>query len=109
MLVSQMKDEFLMLVPENADDFCDTVGALQSLGDSEGVSFHISLPEDRCVRLLLNNLGIRMTEADFREEVEALHIHVQAPVQLRLRRRDLDAEKDHPLTTTFHSVGVARP
>jgi hypothetical protein len=26
-----------------------------------------------------------------------------------LRRRDLDAEKDHPLTTTFHSVGVARP
>jgi hypothetical protein len=53
-LVAQMKGEYLMLLPETPDDFRATIDPLRSLG--EGVSFHtFSLPEDRCVRLLLKN------------------------------------------------------
>jgi hypothetical protein len=47
-----------MVVPSTADGFRATVKALQSLNGKEGVSFHtFSLPEDRCVRLLVKNLG----------------------------------------------------
>jgi hypothetical protein len=56
MLVAQMKGEFLMLMPETADGFRATIGALRSL-ESEGVSFHtFLLPEDGCVRLLFKNV-----------------------------------------------------
>jgi hypothetical protein len=66
-LVAQMKGEILMLVPDTADGFRATIGALQSLNVSEGVSFHtFSLPEDRCVRLLLKNLGKFIHEAEIR-------------------------------------------
>jgi hypothetical protein len=44
------------------------------------VSFHtFSLPEDRCVRLLVKNLGQRMPESAFREELESPNIQVQGP------------------------------
>jgi hypothetical protein len=83
-LLAQMKGEILMLVPETADGFRATIGALQSLREDKGVSFHTSsLPEDRCVRLLLKNLGKRMPEAEIEEELEALSISVQAVMQLR--------------------------
>jgi hypothetical protein len=59
------------------------------------------------VRLLLKNLGKHMTEAEIKGELEALHIHVQAIMQLRSRRRDQDVEKDRPLTLHF-IVSVAR-
>jgi hypothetical protein len=82
-LVAQIKGEYLMLVPETTDGFRATIGALRSLGEGEGVSFHtFSLPQDRCVRLL-KNLGKRMPEAEIKGELEALHIHVQAVMQLR--------------------------
>jgi hypothetical protein len=97
-----MKDEILMLVPETADGFRATLGALRSLGEVKGVSFHtFSLPEDRCVRLLLKSLRKRMPEAEIKEELEALHVSVQAVMQLRLKRRDQDPEKDRPLTPHF--------
>jgi hypothetical protein len=103
-----MKGEILMLVPETADGCRATIGALRSLDANEGVSFHtFSLSEDRCVRLLLKNLGKRMPEAKIREELEALHINVEAVMQLRSRRRDQDPEKDRPLTPHF-IVSVAR-
>jgi hypothetical protein len=73
-----------MLMRETAVGFRTTVGALRCLDGSEGVSFRtFSLPEDRCVRLLLKNSGERMPEADIREELEAMEIHVQAVMQLR--------------------------
>jgi hypothetical protein len=107
-LVAQMKGEYLMLVPETADGFRATISALRSLGEGDGVSFHtFSLPEDRCVRLLLKNLGKHMPEAEIKGELEALRIHVQAVMQLRSRRRDQDIEKDRPLTPHF-IVSVAR-
>jgi hypothetical protein len=66
-LVAQMKGEYVMLVLETADGFRATIGALRSLGEGEGVSFHtFSLPKDRCVRLLLKNLGKRMPEAQIK-------------------------------------------
>ena len=60
------------------------------------MSFHtFTLPEDRCVRLLVKNLGRGMPESVVRE-LEALDIHVQAVMQLRSGRRDLDPTKDRP-------------
>jgi hypothetical protein len=90
------------------DGFRVTIDALRSLGEGDGVSFHtFSLPEDRCVRLLLKNLGKRMPEAEIKGELEALHIHVQAVMQFRSRRWDQDVEKDRPLTPHF-ILSVAR-
>ena len=44
----------------------------------EGVSFHtFTLPEDRCARLLVKNLGRGMPESAVWEELETLGIHVQ--------------------------------
>jgi hypothetical protein len=97
-----------MLVHETADGFRAPIGALRSLDANEGVNFHtFSLPEDRCVRLLLKNLGKRIPEAEIREELEALHKNVHAVMQLRSKRRDQDPEKDRPLTPHF-IVSVAR-
>jgi hypothetical protein len=106
-LLAQMKREILMLVPETADGFRATIGALRSLGEGKGESFHtFSLPEDRRVRLLLKNLGKRMSEAEIKE-LEALHINAQAVMHLRSKRRGQGPEKDRPLTPHF-MVSVAR-
>jgi hypothetical protein len=107
-LVAETKGEYLMLVPECADGFRATFGALRSLGEGEGVTFHtFSFPEVRCVRLLLKKLGNRMPEAEIKGELEALHIHVQAVMQLRSWRREQEVEKDRPLSPHF-IVSVAR-
>jgi len=63
----------------------------------EGVCFHtFTLPEDRCVRLLVRNLGRRMPESVVREELESLGIRVQGVTQPRSGRRDQDPTKDRP-------------
>jgi hypothetical protein len=57
-LVAQLKSEKLMVVPSIADGFRAAVSALLFLDGKEGVSFHtFTLPEDRCERLLVKNLG----------------------------------------------------
>jgi hypothetical protein len=105
---AQMKGERLMLVPKTADGFRATVSALRSLDGSNGVSFHtFSLPEVRCISLLLKNLGKHMPESVVREELEILGIHVQGVLQLRSGRRDQDVTRDRPLTPHF-IVSVAR-
>jgi hypothetical protein len=48
-----------------------------------------------------------MLEAEVKEELGALHINVQAVMQLSSNRRDQDPEKDLPLTPHF-IVSVAR-
>jgi hypothetical protein len=107
-LVAQLKGEILMLVPEVADGFRGTVGAPRSLDRSKSVSFHpFSLPKNRCVRLLLKNLGKRMSVAEILEQLEALHINMQAVMQLRSKRRHQNPEKDRPLTPHL-TVSVAR-
>ena len=74
----------------------------------EGVSFYtFTLPEDRCARLLVKNLGRGMPESVVREELETLGIHVQGVTQLRSGRRDQDPTKDRPPTPHF-IVSVAR-
>jgi hypothetical protein len=105
--MAQMKGEILMLVPETADGFRATIGALWPHDEGERVIFHtFSLPEDRCVRLLLKNLGKRMPKAEIREELGALHISVQAVMQFRSKRRYQDTEKDRSLT--HFTLSVAR-
>jgi hypothetical protein len=106
-LSAQLKAEKLMVIPSTADGFRSAVSALRSLDSTEGVSFHtFSLPEDRCVRLLVKNLGKRMPESVVREELEALDIRVQGVAQLRSGSRDQDPDKDGPPTT--HIISVAR-
>jgi len=76
-LTSQLKAEKLMVVLSTANGFRAAVSALRSI-DREGVSFHtFRLPEYRCVRLLLKNLGRGMPESVVRKELETLGIHVQ--------------------------------
>jgi hypothetical protein len=57
--------------------------------------------------LLLKKLGKRMPEAGIREELKALHINLQAVMQLRSKRRGQGPNKDRPLTPHF-MVSVAR-
>ena len=103
-----MKGEKLMVVPETANDFRAAVSALRSLDASKGVSFHtFSVPEDRCARLLIKNLGCRMPADVVRAELRALGICVQGVMQLRSGRRDHNPEKDRPVTPHF-IVTVAR-
>jgi hypothetical protein len=60
--------------------------------------------------MLLKNIDKRMPEAEIRKELEALHINVQAVMQLRSKRRDQNPEKDRPHTdTTLNFVGGAKP
>jgi hypothetical protein len=107
-LTAQLKAERLVVVPANADGFRAAVSALRSLDGRSGVSFHTySLPEDRCVRLLIKNLGRRMPEGVVREELESLGIRVQGVMQLRSGRRDQDPAKDRPPTPHF-IISVAR-
>lgn len=75
-----------MLVRETADGFKAIIGALRSLDKSKCVSADtFSLPEDRCVNLLLKSLGKRMPEAESRKKLEVMHINAQAVIQLRSR------------------------
>jgi hypothetical protein len=88
-LTAQLKAEKLIVVPSTGNGFRATISALRSLDGGEGVSFHnFTLPEDRCVRLLVKKLGRGMPESVVREELEAMDIHVQGVMQLRSGRRD---------------------
>ena len=100
-LTAQLKGEKLMVVPSTADGFRAVVSTLRSIDGREGVSFHtFTLPEDRCVRLLVKNLGRGMPESVVREELESLNIRVQGVIQLRSGRRDQDPTKDRLPTPT---------
>lgn len=107
-LSARIKGEKLMLVSRIAEGFRATVNALRSLDGSMGVSFHtFSLPEDRCVRLLVKNPGRNMPEDVVREEMENLGICAQGVLQIRSGRRDQEADKSRPITPYF-IVSVAR-
>jgi hypothetical protein len=99
-LTAQLKSEKLMVVPSIADGFRAAISALRSLNGREGVSFHtFTLPEDRCVWLLVKNLDRGMPESIVWEELESLDIRVQGVTQLRSGRRDQDPTKDRPPST----------
>jgi PAX-interacting protein 1 len=101
-LSAQIRGEKLMVVPNTAEGFRAVVSTLRSLDGSKGVSFHnFSLPKDRCVRLLVKNLGRHMTGDVVREELGDLGIRVQGVLQLRSRRRAQEADKTRPLTPHF--------
>jgi len=106
--MAQLKAEKLMVVPSTADDFRATVSELRFLHGGKGVSFHtFSLSEDRCVRLLVKNLGKGIPVSVVREELGPLGIRVQGVILLRSGRRDQDPAKDRNPTPHF-IVSVAR-
>jgi hypothetical protein len=71
------------------------------------VRFHtFTLPEDRCVRLLVKNLGRGSPESVVREDLESLNIRVQGVMQLRSVRPEQDAAKDRPPTSTAYLVNA---
>jgi hypothetical protein len=73
--MAQVKGEKLMLDPRTAEGFRATPSALRSLDGSKGVCFHtFTLPQDRCVRLLVKNLGRHMPDAVVKEELENLGV-----------------------------------
>jgi hypothetical protein len=61
-LTAQIKGEKFMAVPSTADGFRAAVSLLRSLDGKVSVSFHTTPPEDRCVWLLVKNLGLGMPE-----------------------------------------------
>jgi hypothetical protein len=100
-LTVQIKGEKLMLVPRTAEGFRATVSALRSPDVGEGVTFHtFALPEDRCVRLLVRNVGRRMPEGIVKE-LENFGITVQAMLQLRSNHRGQEISNAQPLTRTL--------
>jgi hypothetical protein len=109
-LMAQMTGEILMLVPEISDCFRATIGALRSHGAGKGVSsYTFSLPEDRCIRLLLKNLDKRMPEGEMKEKLEALHVNVQAVMQNRSTRRDQDRHLTlHFIVSEARGLGVVK-
>jgi hypothetical protein len=70
-----MKGESLMVVHETADHFRVAVRALRLRDASKEVSsLTFSLPEDRCTRILIKNLGRSIPEDVVREELKDLGI-----------------------------------
>ena len=62
--MAQLKGEKLIVVASTADRLRDAVSALLHLDWKDGVNFHtFTLPKNRCVRLLLENLGRGMPES----------------------------------------------
>ena len=103
-LMAQLKAQKLVVVPATADGFRAAVSALRSLDWKSRVSFHTSLPEERCVRLFVKNLGKRMPESVVLKELGSLGFHVQGVMQLRSGRRGRDPAQDRPPTPTSLSV-----
>ena len=80
-LGAQLKTLKLMVVPLTANGFRAVVSALRSLDGGEDVSFHtFTLPENRCLRLMVKNVGRGMPESVVWEDLEALDIYVQAVI-----------------------------
>ena len=98
-LTAQLKAENLVVVPATGDGFRATVSMLWSLDFVGGVvTFHTySVTEDRCVRLLIKNLGKMMPEGVVLQELGSLDIRVQGLMHLRFGRRDQDPAKNRHL------------
>jgi hypothetical protein len=107
-LKAQLKGEKVIMVPSTADGFRAAISTLRSLDEKEGVSIHtFALQEDRCVRLLVKNLGRVRPESVVLDELERLNIHAQGVTHLRSWCRDQDPAKDRPLAPHF-IVSVVR-
>ena len=103
-LPAQPKDEKVIVVPSTANGFRAAVSELRFL-NGEGVCFHkFTLPEDRCVRLLIKNLGRGMLESVVWEELEYLDIRFQGVTQLRSSRGDQVPAKT-AVSPTLHCIG----
>jgi len=77
-LMAHLNGEKLIVVPSTAHGFRAAVSALRSLDGKDGLSFHtFTLPQDRCARILVTNLGRGMPVSVVRQEPESQNISVQ--------------------------------
>jgi len=77
--MAQIKSANLMVVPSTADGFRAAVPSWERRCWFDT----FSLPEDRCARLLVKNLGRGMPKRVVREDLEYLNIRAQGVTQLR--------------------------
>jgi hypothetical protein len=90
-----------MLVPSTSDGSQAAVSVPPSLDSKEFVSLHIfTLPEDRCLALLVKNLSRVMPKSVVQKELESVIIRVQDVTQLRFDLRDQDPDKNRLPTPT---------
>jgi hypothetical protein len=107
-LTAQIKGKILIIVPYTAEGLRTMVSALRFPDAGEGVTFHtFALLEDRCVRLLVKNLGKLMPEDIVKEELEIFAVGLQAVLHLRSGCRGQETFNAQPLTPNF-IVSVAR-
>jgi hypothetical protein len=98
----------MILDPRTTDGFRARVSTLRSLDGTNIVRFYtFSLPEDRCLCLLIKTLGRKMPEEVGQKELGILGICVQGVVQHRSGRRDQEASNVRPLNFNF-IVSVVR-
>ena len=108
-LMVQLKGEKLMVVPLTADGFRAAVSALRSLDGKDGVNFHtFTLPQDRCARRLVKNLGRGKPESVVREELESLNIRIRVQGVTQLRSGPQQGPPSHPPPPPLHRVSGAR-
>lgn len=74
-----------MVEPETADGVRAAVSALRYLDVIRGVTFHVLLPDNRCIRLVVKILGKRMSTCVVCDGLQPLGICV---IQLHSGRRD---------------------
>jgi hypothetical protein len=92
----------MILDPRTVDGYGARVSTLRSLDGSKIVRFYaFSLPEDRCLCLLVKTLGRQMPEEVVQKKLGILWICVQGVVQHRSGRRDQEASNARPLTLNF--------
>ena len=81
--MDELKGDKWLDIPSTDDGFRGAVSALRFLSRKEVVSFHhFTLPEDRCLRLIVKNLGRVAPESVVRVGLESLNIRVQGVTQL---------------------------
>jgi hypothetical protein len=97
--LAEINVEFLMLLPESANDFRSTrttVGVRRSLHGARLWDSISSQSLSTCVRLSLKDVGKHMPEAEIRELLQTLNVNVQAVMQLLSKWRDQNLEKPVP-------------
>jgi hypothetical protein len=109
-LVAQIKGEILMLVPETADGFWATIGALRSLYVSEGVSFHTFFDPGGSMRApVVEKLRQAHARSEDSEGARGLAHQYAGSHATRVKVTGSDSQEGPYPHTTLHCVVCARP
>jgi len=110
-LVAPLKGEKLMAVPSTTEGYRAAISALRSLHDKDGVSFHnFTLPEQRCARRLVKNLGKSIPESVDRDQRGVgIPEHPCPGNQAAANRKSRSGPRqEQPSYTPLHCISGAR-